>query len=138
MSKTLSIIKPDGIKKNLVGKIYQRFYLANLKIIAAKMLCLSVNEAEMFYKEHKDQFFFKDLVAFMSSSPIMIQVLSGDKDVVDKHRLLMGVTNPKFASPGTIRYDFASSILCNVVHGSDSINSATREINFFFSELEIF
>lgn len=134
--RTLSIIKPDAVAKNVIGKIYSRFEDAGLKIVAAKMLQLSQEQAEGFYAEHKERPFFKDLVSFMTSGPVMVQVLEGE-NAVSVNRDLMGATNPKEAAPGTIRADFASSIDANAVHGSDSITSAEREVAYFFQADEV-
>ena len=131
IEQTLSIIKPDAVKKNVIGQIYSRFEHAGLKIIKAKMTHLSQAEAEGFYAVHKDRPFFKDLVGFMISGPVMIQALEGENAVL-KHRDLMGATNPKEAAPGTIRADFAESIDANAVHGSDSSDNAKIEIKYFF------
>ena len=135
--RTLSIIKPDAISKNVIGEIYTRFENADLKIIASKMKHLSKLEAEGFYIEHKERPFFTALVEFMISGPVMIQVLEGENAVL-KNRDLMGATNPKDAEKGTIRADFADSIDANAVHGSDAVETALREIGYFFSETEIF
>jgi nucleoside-diphosphate kinase len=135
--RTLSIIKPDAISKNVIGEIYTRFEDADLKIIASKMKHLSKLEAEGFYIEHKERPFFTALVEFMISGPVMIQVLEGENAVL-KNRDLMGATNPKDADKGTIRADFADSIDANAVHGSDAVETAIREIGYFFSETEIF
>ena len=134
--RTLSIIKPDAVAKNVIGQIYSRFESAGLKIVAAKMVQLSQADAEGFYAEHAERPFFKDLVAFMTSGPVTIQVLEGEGAVL-KNRDLMGATNPKEADAGTIRADFAESIDANAVHGSDSATSAAREINYFFNESEL-
>jgi len=131
IEQTLSIIKPDAVKKNVIGQIYSRFENAGLKIIKAKMTHLTQQEAEGFYAVHKDRPFFKDLVSFMISGPVMIQALEGDNAVL-KHRDLMGATNPREAAPGTIRADFAESIDANAVHGSDSLENAKIEIKYFF------
>lgn len=131
--RTLSIIKPDAVAKNVIGEIYSRFEKAGLSVIAARMVHLSQQQAEGFYAEHKARPFFGDLVSFMTSGPVMIQVLEGDNAVIT-HRDLMGATNPKDASAGTIRADFAESIDENAVHGSDSADSAAREIAYFFTE----
>ena len=131
IEKTLSIIKPDAVKKNVVGEIYSRFEKAGLKIVDAQMISLSKEEAEGFYEVHKDRPFFLDLVTFMISGPVMIQVLEGE-GAVKLNRDLMGATNPKEAEAGTIRADFADSIDANAVHGSDSSENATIEINYFF------
>ncbi|MEC9482651.1 MAG: nucleoside-diphosphate kinase [Halomonas sp.] len=134
--RTLSIIKPDAVAKNVIGEIYSRFEQAGLKVVAAKMLQLSKEQAEGFYAEHKERGFFGELVGFMTSGPVMVQVLEGD-DAIAKNRELMGATNPKEAAPGTIRADFAQSIDANAVHGSDSPESAEREVAYFFSNDEI-
>lgn len=134
--RTLSIIKPDAVAKQVVGDIYQRFAKTGLKIIAAKMMQLSRAQAEAFYEVHRARPFFNDLVNFMISGPVMIQVLEG-KNAVAANRELMGATNPKEAAPGTLRADFADSIDANAVHGSDSLENAAREIAFFFSTQEI-
>lgn len=134
--KTLSIIKPDAVKKNVIGQIIARFEHAGLKIAAAKMVQLSRTEAEGFYAEHKERPFFKALVDFMISGPVLIQVLSGPGAIL-KNRDLMGATDPKKADKGTIRADFADSIDANAVHGSDSEASAQREISYFFAQTEI-
>ncbi|AFI85357.1 nucleoside-diphosphate kinase [Methylophaga nitratireducenticrescens] len=131
--RTLSIIKPDAVAKNVIGEIYSRFEKAGLSIVAARMVHLSQQQAEGFYAEHKARPFFGDLVSFMTSGPVMIQVLEGENAVVT-HRDLMGATNPADAAPGTIRADFAQSIDENAVHGSDSAESAAREIAYFFTE----
>jgi nucleoside-diphosphate kinase len=128
---TLSIIKPDAVKKNVIGEIYSRFENAGLKIIQAQMISLTQEEAEGFYEVHKDRPFFNDLVSFMISGPVMIQVLEGD-NAVSLNRELMGATNPKEADAGTIRADFADSIDANAVHGSDSLDNAAIEIDYFF------
>jgi len=129
--QTLSIIKPDAVAKNVIGKIYTRFEENGLKIVQAKMAHLSKEEAEGFYAVHKDRPFFNDLVTFMTSGPVMIQALEGDNAVL-KNRELMGATNPQEAAPGTIRADFAESIDANAVHGSDSLENAKIEIEYFF------
>ena len=134
--QTLSIIKPDGVAKNQIGAIYQRFEQAGLKIIAAKMLQLDQAQAEKFYEVHKARPFFKDLISFMISGPIMVQVLEGENAIL-KNRELMGDTDPKNAAAGTIRADFADSIDENVVHGSDQPAAATVEIAFFFKPDEL-
>ncbi|MDT8310697.1 MAG: nucleoside-diphosphate kinase [Methylophaga sp.] len=133
IERTLSIIKPDAVSKNVIGEIYSRFEKAGLSVVAARMVHLSQQQAEGFYAEHKARPFFGDLVSFMTSGPVMIQVLEGD-DAVIKHRDLMGATNPKDAAAGTIRADFAQSIDENAVHGSDSADSAAREIAYFFTD----
>ena len=129
--QTLSIIKPDAVAKNVIGKIYSRFEDNGLKIAQAKMAHLSKEDAEGFYAVHKERSFFNDLVTFMTSGPVMIQVLEGDNAVL-KNRELMGATNPQEAAPGTIRADFAESIDANAVHGSDSLENAKIEIEYFF------
>jgi nucleoside-diphosphate kinase len=131
LERTLSIIKPDAVAKNVIGQIYTRFENAGLKIVAAKFTQLTQAEAEGFYAVHKERPFFNDLVKFMVSGPVMIQALEGDNAVL-KHRDLMGATNPKDAAPGTIRADFAESIDANAVHGSDSLENAANEIKYFF------
>lgn len=134
--RTLSIIKPDAVAKNVIGEIYSRFEKAGLTIVAAKMMHLTQEQAEGFYAEHKERPFFNDLVAFMTSGPVVVQVLEGEGAIL-KNRDLMGATNPKEAEAGTIRADFASSIDANAVHGSDSAASAEREIAYFFNDSEI-
>ena len=133
VEQTLSIIKPDGVQKNLIGEIYKRFEDAGLEIIAARMKHLTDKEAQGFYAVHRERPFFNDLVAYMTSGPVMIQVLQGE-DAVAKNREIMGATNPADADPGTIRADFAASIEENVVHGSDGPDTAAAEIAFFFGE----
>ena len=133
VEQTLSIIKPDGVQKNLIGEIYKRFEDAGLEIIAAKMKHLTDKEAQGFYAVHRERPFFNDLVAYMTSGPVMIQVLQGE-DAIAKNREIMGATNPADADPGTIRADFAASIEENVVHGSDGPDTAAAEIAFFFGE----
>ena len=137
MEMTLSIIKPDAVSKNVIGKIVQRFEDAGLKIVASKMLHLSVEKAQGFYAEHEGKPFFKALVEFMTSGPVIVQVLAGENAIMH-NRELMGNTNPKEAEAGTIRADFAESIDANAVHGSDSLISAQREIEYFFESTEIF
>lgn len=136
MERTLSILKPDAVAKNIIGKIYQRFEDAGLRIVAAKMTQLSREQAEAFYAVHKERAFFNDLVSFMISGPVIIQVLEGE-NAVDKHRQIMGATDPKKAEAGSIRADFADSIDENAVHGSDSADNAATEIAFFFLDHEI-
>ncbi len=131
IEQTLSIIKPDAVAKNVIGEIYSRFEKAGLKIIKAQMIHLSKEEAEGFYEVHKERPFFKDLVTFMISGPVMIQALEGENAVL-RNRELMGATNPKEAEKGTIRADFAESIDANAVHGSDSLENAKIEIDYFF------
>lgn len=136
VERTLSIIKPDAVAKNVIGAIYSRFENAGLKIVAAKMMHLTREQAEGFYAVHKERPFFGELVGFMISGPVMIQVLEGE-NAVAKNRELMGATDPKKAEPGTIRADFADSIDANAVHGSDSLENAKIEIDFFFKPEEI-
>jgi nucleoside-diphosphate kinase len=137
VERTLSIIKPDAVAKNLIGKIYSRFESNGLKVIAARMIHLSRQEAEGFYAVHKDRPFFKDLVEFMVSGPVMVQVLEGE-NAIAKNRELMGATDPKKAEPGTIRADFADSIDANAVHGSDAAETAAVEIAYFFPAMNIY
>ncbi len=136
IERTFSIVKPDGVEKNLIGEVYRRFESAGLKIIAARMLHLSREQAEGFYGVHRERPFFNDLVSYMMSGPVMVQVLEG-KNAIAKNREIMGATNPADADPGTIRADFASSIEENVVHGSDGPDTAREEIAFFFTEDQI-
>ena len=136
VERTLSIIKPDAVAKNVIGEIYTRFERAGLRIIAARMKQLSRQDAEGFYAVHKERPFFKDLVDFMTSGPVMIQVLEGES-AIQKNRDLMGATDPKKAQKGTIRADFAQSIDANAVHGSDSAQNASVEIAYFFPTLDI-
>lgn len=136
VERTLSIIKPDAVAKNVIGEIYTRFEQAGLRVVAAKMLRLSDEVAGGFYAEHKERPFYGDLVSFMTSGPVVVQVLEGES-AITKNRELMGATNPKEAAPGTIRADFAQSIDANAVHGSDSPESAAREIAYFFAASEI-
>jgi len=135
--RTLSIIKPDAVAKNVIGKIYTRFESNGLRIVAAQMRALSRAEAEGFYAVHRERPFFRDLVDFMTSGPVMIQVLEGD-GAITKNRDLMGATDPKKAAAGTIRADFAASIDANAVHGSDSPDTAKEEIAYFFPALAIY
>ena len=137
IERTLSIIKPDALAKNVIGQIYSRFEGAGLKIIASKMAHLSRLEAEQFYGVHKERPFFKDLVDFMVSGPVMIQVLEGE-GAIAKNRDLMGATDPKKADKGTIRADFADSIDANAVHGSDAPETAANEVAFFFPGMQVF
>lgn len=137
VERTLSIIKPDAVAKNVIGEIYSRFEKNGLKVIAARMHRLSREEAEGFYAVHKARPFFKDLVSFMISGPVMVQVLEGENAVLN-HRQLMGATDPKKADPGTIRADFADSIDANAVHGSDAIETAAVEIAYFFPAMSIY
>src|SRR3989338_2453606 len=137
VERTLSIIKPDAVAKNVIGQIYTRFEKAGLKIIAAQMRHMSRTEAEGFYAVHRERPFFKDLVSFMISGPVMIQVLEGENAVL-KNRVLMGATDPKKAEMGTIRADFAGSIEANAVHGSDSVENAAIEIAYFFPASQVY
>lgn len=134
--RTFSIVKPDGVEKNLIGEVYRRFEQNGLKIVAAKMLHLTKEQAEGFYAVHKERPFYNDLVAYMTSGPVVVQVLEGE-NAIAKNREIMGATNPADADPGTIRADYAESIEENVVHGSDGPDTAATEIAFFFSEGEI-
>lgn len=136
VERTLSIIKPDAVAKNVIGQVNARFEKAGLRIVAAKMMQLSRQQAESFYDIHKERPFFNDLVEFMISGPVMVQVLEGD-NAIKLNREVMGATNPKEAAPGTIRADFASSIDENAVHGSDAPETAKREIAFFFEPNEV-
>lgn len=131
IERTLSIIKPDAVGKNVIGKIYDRFESAGLKIVAAKMMHLSAEQARGFYAVHKERPFYNDLVSFMTSGPVMVQVLEGD-NAISKNREVMGATNPQQAAPGTIRADFAETVEENAVHGSDAAQTARDEIAFFF------
>ena len=137
IERTLSIIKPDAVAKNVIGKIYSRFETNGLKVIAAKMVWLSPQQAGEFYAVHKQRPFFGELVEFMTSGPVMIQALEGE-DAIAKNRELMGATDPKKAAPGTIRADFAESIDANAVHGSDGVETASAEIGFFFPGMNVF
>ena len=137
VERTLSIIKPDAVSKNVIGEIYARFEKAGLKVIAARMIHLSRNDAEGFYSVHKARPFFKDLVEFMITGPVMVQVLEGDNAIL-KNRELMGATDPKKADKGTIRADFARSIDANAVHGSDAPDTAKNEIAYFFPEHQVY
>ena len=137
VERTLSIVKPDAVAKNVIGKIYSRFETNGLKVVAAKMAWLSKTEAEGFYAVHRERPFFKDLVEFMTSGPVMIQVLEGE-GAIAKNRDLMGATDPKKAAAGTIRADFAQSIDANAVHGSDAPETAAVEIAYFFPAMEVF
>ncbi|GMO57679.1 MAG: nucleoside-diphosphate kinase [Rickettsiales bacterium] len=137
MERTLSIIKPDAVKRNLIGKINTIFEEAGLRIAAQKMILISKEHARLFYMEHSEKVFFEELVDYMTSGPVVVQVLQGD-DAIKRNRSLMGKTNPHEAAPGTIRNLYGESIQLNCVHGSDSMISVTREIGFFFSETEIF
>ena len=133
VEQTLSIIKPDGVQKNLIGEIYRRFEKAGLQVVAARMMHLSKAQAQGFYAVHKERPFYNDLVSYMTSGPVMVQVLEG-KDAIAKNREIMGATNPANAAAGTIRADFAASIEENVVHGSDGPDTAATEIAFFFGD----
>ena len=137
VERTLSIIKPDAVKKNLIGKILARFEAAGLRIVAARMTHLSRAEAEGFYEVHRERPFFRDLVEFMISGPVLVQVLEGD-DAIAKNRDLMGATDPRKAAKGTIRADFAASIDANAVHGSDGTDTAKSEIAYFFAASEVY
>jgi nucleoside-diphosphate kinase len=137
VERTLSIIKPDAVAKNVIGQIYSRFEQSGLKIVAAKLAWLSRADAEGFYAVHRERPFFRDLVTFMISGPVMIQVLEGDNAIM-KNRELMGATDPKKAAPGTIRADFAQSIDANAVHGSDGPETASVEIGYFFPAMSIY
>ena len=133
VEQTLSIIKPDGVQKNLIGEIYSRFEKAGLQVVAARMMQLTTEQAQGFYEVHKERPFYADLVSYMMSGPVMVQVLSGE-NAVAQNREIMGATNPADADPGTIRADFAESIEENVVHGSDGPDTAANEIAFFFND----
>lgn len=134
--RTISIIKPDAVAKNVIGQIYDRFEKAGLQVVAAKMMQLSEEQAKAFYAVHKERPFYGELVAFMTSGPVMVQVLEGE-NAIAKNREVMGATNPAEAAPGTIRADFASSIDENAVHGSDAPETAAEEIKFFFTDAEL-
>jgi nucleoside-diphosphate kinase len=136
IERTLSIVKPDGVGRNLIGDVYRRFEQAGLRVVAARMMRLSQGEAEGFYAVHRERPFFKDLVRFMTSGPVMVQVLEGE-GAIAKNRAVMGATDPKKADKGTIRADLATSIDENIVHGSDAPDTAAREIAYFFRETEI-
>lgn len=136
VERTLSIVKPDGVARNLIGEVLRRFEHSGLRIVAARMLQLTPAQAEGFYAVHRERPFFRDLCTYMCSGPVVVQVLEGE-GAVARNRELMGATDPKQASPGTIRADFATSIEENVVHGSDSVANAAREIAYFFSELDL-
>lgn len=137
LEQTLSIIKPDAVSKNLIGEIIRRFEAQNLRIVAAKMLWLTPAQAAGFYAEHEGREFYEPLIQFMTSGPCLVQVLAGE-DAIQKNRQIMGVTDPTKAAAGTIRADFAESTRLNCVHGSDSVDSARREISYFFSQTELF
>ena len=136
LQRTLSIVKPDAVRKNVIGKILDRFETAGLKVIACKMLLLTRDQAEEFYVVHRERAFFRELVEYMISGPVVIQVLEGE-EAIQRNRQVMGVTNPQDADPGTIRADFAESVQANAVHGSDGAETAQNEIAFFFSDDEI-
>jgi nucleoside-diphosphate kinase len=136
LERTLSIVKPDGVAGNLIGDVYRRFEKAGLRIVAARMLHLTTAQAESFYEVHRERPFYKDLVRYMSSGPVVAQVLEGD-NAIARNRDIMGATDPKKAAPGTIRADLAQSIEANVVHGSDAAETAAREIAFFFSGTDL-
>jgi nucleoside-diphosphate kinase len=136
IERTLSIVKPDGVGRNLIGEVYRRFEQAGLRVVAARMVRLSQAEAEGFYAVHRERPFFKDLVRFMTSGPVMVQVLEGE-GAIAKNREVMGATDPKKAAKGTIRADLATSIDENIVHGSDAPDTAAREIGYFFREIEL-
>jgi nucleoside-diphosphate kinase len=133
VERTLSIVKPDGVAKNVIGEVYRRFEQAGLRIVAARMMHLARPQAEAFYAVHRERPFYRDLVDYMISGPVVVQVLEGESAVA-KNREIMGATDPKKADPGTIRADLAESIEQNVVHGSDSLENAAREVSFFFAE----
>lgn len=137
MERTLSIIKPDGIKKGLIGEIIRRFEASRLKVVALKMIKMTKEQAEGFYQVHKDKPFFNSLTSFMSSGPVVVMVIEG-KEAIKRNRELMGATDPREAGKGTIRRDFASDVEKNIVHGSDSPETARWEIDYFFPEEEIF
>ena len=136
LERTLSIVKPDGVARDLIGDVYHRFEKAGLRIVAARMLQLTQRQAEGFYAVHRERPFFRDLCSYMTSGPVMVQVLEGES-AVQRHRDIMGATDPRKAARGTIRADLASSIEENVVHGSDSAENATREIAYFFAETSL-
>jgi nucleoside-diphosphate kinase len=136
LERTLSIVKPDGVRRNLIGEVLRRFERAGLSVVAARMLRLTAAQAEQFYEVHRGRPFYGDLVRYMSSGPVLVQVLEGD-NAIARNREIMGATDPKKAAAGTIRADLAESIEANVVHGSDAPDTASREIAFFFNALEI-
>ena len=136
LERTFSIVKPDGVTRNLIGEVYRRFEQAGLRVIAARMTHLSQSEAEGFYAVHRERPFFKDLVKYMTSGPVMLQVLEGE-NAIARNREIMGATDPKKATPGTIRADFAESIDANAVHGSDAAETAAQEIAYFFAASEL-
>jgi nucleoside-diphosphate kinase len=137
LERTLSIVKPDGVRKNVIGDVYHRFEKAGLRIVAARMMHLTQTQAEAFYGIHRERPFFKDLVSFMTSGPVMVQVLEGEGAVL-KNRDIMGATDPKKADKGTIRADFADSIDANAVHGSDAPETAAVEVGFFFPGMNVY
>ncbi|HSQ70410.1 MAG TPA: nucleoside-diphosphate kinase [Steroidobacteraceae bacterium] len=136
VERTLSIVKPDGVAKNVIGEVYRRFEQAGLRIVAARMMQLTRAQAEAFYAVHRERPFYRDLVDYMISGPVVVQVLEGESAVA-RNREIMGATDPKKADPGTIRADLADSIEQNVVHGSDSLENASREVAFFFAETDL-
>ena len=136
LERTLSIVKPDGVRRNLIGEVYRRFERAGLAVVAARMLRLTAAQAELFYEVHRGRPFYAELVRYMSSGPVIAQVLEGD-NAIARNREIMGATDPKKAAPGTIRADLAESLEANVVHGSDAPETAAREIAFFFSTMEL-
>jgi nucleoside-diphosphate kinase len=136
LERTLSIVKPDGVARNLIGEVYRRFEQAGLRIVAARMMHLSQREAEGFYAVHRERPFFNDLVRYMTSGPVVVQVLEGE-NAIARNREIMGATNPKNAAPGTIRADLAQSIEANTVHGSDAADTAAHEIAYFFRATEL-
>jgi nucleoside-diphosphate kinase len=136
LERTLSIVKPDGVARNLIGEVYRRFETQGLHVVAARMLRLSVEQAQLFYAVHRERPFFGELVQYMTSGPVIAQVLEGE-NAVARNREIMGATDPRKAAPGTIRADLAQSIQANVVHGSDAVDTALQEIGFFFSGTEI-
>ena len=136
LERTLSIVKPDGVTRNLIGEVYRRFEAQGLRVVAARMLRLSVEQAQLFYAVHRERPFFGELVQYMTSGPVIAQVLEGE-NAVARNREIMGATDPRKAAPGTIRADLAQSIQANVVHGSDAVDTALQEIGFFFSGTEI-
>ena len=136
VERTLSIVKPDGVARNLIGDVYRRFEHAGLAIVGARMLQLTQGQAEGFYAVHRERPFFRDLCAYMTSGPVMVQVLEGESAVA-RNREIMGATDPKMAAPGTIRADLATSIEQNIVHGSDSVENAMREIAYFFADIAL-
>ena len=136
LERTLSIVKPDGVGRNLIGDVYQRFERAGLRVVGARMLQLTPRQAEGFYSVHRERPFFRDLCTYMTSGPVMVQVLEGESAVA-RNREIMGATDPKKAAPGTIRADLATSIEENLVHGSDSAENAAREIAYFFAETSL-